>query len=214
MGSFWIYFNFNCNCAFSLAILTLLSYREKGSNLILFKILLIILDYIVDLMFVLIHSRDINVLYYPSWFCIIAPLVFNSIVSFLLFKHELSRQNTEFYEWFISHYNIATLFTIFSWIDIDILTLMNSKLADFSWFKAPLSNSSETWILRASCINLFIEDAPQLAIQTCYIIWSVNYEIIPFTNLVTSSLLFFCIIIGKIIKYGPTISCDFVIIFK
>ncbi|CAG8835870.1 11545_t:CDS:2, partial [Gigaspora margarita] len=59
---------------------------------------------------------------------------------------------------------VSQIFEYYS-LNIDILTLMNSKLADFSWFKAPLSNSSETWILRAGCINLFIEDAPQLVIQ-------------------------------------------------
>ncbi|RIB00515.1 hypothetical protein C2G38_2147857 [Gigaspora rosea] len=188
-----------------LAVLTLLSYRERndGNNFIPFRILLIIVDFVVDLMFVLIHSRDIKALFYPSLFCLIVPLGFNIMVSFFLLIHELSQQDqqdTAFYDWFRTYHNVAAISTLCSGIDIDILTLITSKLADSQLFKAPLSQSSKNCISRAGCFNFFIEDLPQLIIQICYVIWSVNYSIIPFINLVTSSLLFSCIVLGRIYK--------------
>ncbi|CAG8451886.1 4146_t:CDS:2 [Dentiscutata heterogama] len=129
----------------------------------------------------------------------IVPLGFNIIISFFLLIHELS-QDTEFYEWFRTYHNVAAISTLCSGIDINILTLITSKLANSPLFKAPLSQSSKDWISRVSCTNFFIEDAPQLVIQIYYIIWSVNYDIIPFISLVTSALLFSCIVIGRIYK--------------
>lgn len=67
--------------------------------------------------------------------------------------------------WFRDHHNIAALSVLCSGIDIDILTLINSNLANSQFFNAPLSQSSKNWILRAGCINLLIEDGPQLVVQ-------------------------------------------------
>ncbi|CAG8552420.1 3840_t:CDS:10 [Dentiscutata erythropus] len=112
---------------FFLAVLTLLSYRERnnGNNFMPFKILLIIFDFVIDLMFVLVYSRDLNVLFYPR-----------------------------------TYHNVAAISTLCAGIDIDILTLITSKLANSPLFKAPLSQSSKNWISRVGCINFFIEDAP------------------------------------------------------
>ncbi|CAG8817426.1 26223_t:CDS:1, partial [Gigaspora rosea] len=96
------------------------------------------------------------------------PLGFNIMVSFFLLIHELSQQDqqdTAFYDWFRTYHNVAAISTLCSGIDIDILTLITSKLADSQLFKAPLSQSSKNCISRAGCFNFFIEDLPQLIIQ-------------------------------------------------
>ncbi|CAG8613461.1 2087_t:CDS:2, partial [Gigaspora margarita] len=164
---------------------------------------------IIDTLNDLITHRDVTVisslpkssnLDNQYGFVLKIPLGFNIMVSFFLLIHELSQQDTSFYEWFRTYHNVAAISTLCSGIDIDILTLITSKLADSQLFKAPLSESSKHCISRAGCFNFFIEDLPQLVIQICYVIWSVNYGIIPFINLVTSALLFSCIVIGRIYK--------------
>ncbi|CAG8491244.1 5828_t:CDS:10 [Scutellospora calospora] len=182
-----------------LAFLSLFSYQrgDDGKNFIPFKIMLIIFDFIIDMLFVLIHSGDLFQLYYPSVICFIVSLGFNIIVSFFLLVHELSeetiqpqqnfqpqqnsqpQQNTAFYSWFRKYHNVAAITTLCSAIDIEILTLIDSNIANNSLFNAQLSDSSEHWISRASCVNFFIEDAFQLAIQYSSSKQSDHIEIIP-----------------------------------
>jgi hypothetical protein len=50
-------------------------------------------------------------------------------------------------------------------VDVEILAILESNLAGFKIFQAPLSNSARTKIFWGAFSNLFIEDIPQLIIQ-------------------------------------------------
>ncbi|RIA99035.1 hypothetical protein C1645_558438 [Glomus cerebriforme] len=135
-------------------------------------------------------------LYYPSLITFIVPLGFNTIMTFFILIRELSN-NHDFYTWFRTYHNVAAIFTFCSIVDVDSLTMINSKLAGLAAFDAPISPSTEHWILLATIWNFIIEDTCQLIIQIIYIFLSVNYEIIPFLNLVSASLLWICIVLGR-----------------
>ncbi|CAG8650233.1 9457_t:CDS:10 [Funneliformis caledonium] len=181
-----------------LGILAIFSYKkyEDGNCFVAFKVLLIALDFGLDLAFVLAHSRDVLHLYIPSLLTFIIPLGLNTLITFFILIRELSN-NTRFYKWFRTYHNVAAIFTVCSIADVDSLTMINSKLAGLDAFDAPISPGTEKWIFIVSIWNFIIEDTPQLIIQIIYIIYSVNYSIIPFLNLVSASLLWICIFFGR-----------------
>ncbi|GES93556.1 glycosyltransferase family 2 protein [Rhizophagus clarus] len=181
-----------------LGVLAMLSYKkdDDGNSFVSFKVLLIALDFVLDFAFVVNHSRDVYILYYPSLLTFIIPLGFNTIITFFILIRELSN-NKEFYAWFRTYHNVAAIFTFCSVVDVESLTMINSKLADLAAFDAPISLTTENWILTTCIWNFIIEDTPQLIIQIIYIFLSVNYEIIPFLNLITASLLWICILCGR-----------------
>ncbi|CAI2190893.1 3611_t:CDS:10, partial [Funneliformis geosporum] len=175
---------------FLLAILAMFSYKkyDDGNCFVAFKVLLIALDFGLDLAFVLTHSRDVYYLYIPSLLTFVIPLGLNTLFTFFIVIRELSN-NTKFYKWFRTYHNVAAIFTVCSIGDVDSLTMINSKLAGLDAFDAPIAPYTEKRILIVSIWNFIIEDTPQLIIQIIYIIYSVNYTIIPFLNLVSASLL-------------------------
>ncbi|PKC03656.1 hypothetical protein RhiirA5_503297 [Rhizophagus irregularis] len=181
-----------------LGVLAMLSYKkdDDGNSFVSFKVLLIALDFVLDFAFVVKHSRDVYILYFPSLLAFIIPLGFNTIITFFILIRELSN-NKAFYTWFRTYHNVAAIFTFCSIVDVESLTMINSKLADLAAFDAPIHSSTETWILITCIWNFIIEDTPQLVIQILYIFLSVNYEIIPFLNLISASLLWICILCGR-----------------
>nr|CAG8434842.1 939_t:CDS:10 [Entrophospora candida] len=185
-----------------LGILALFAYRkhEDGNSFVTFKVLLINLDFVIDLAFVSTHSRDIFLLFYFSLFTFIIPLVFNMLMVFYIIIKELSN-NQPFYGWYRKYHNVAAIFTFLAAIDVESLSMIDSKLGELDAFDAPISNGMESWIKWINAINFFIEDTPHLIIQMVYINLSVNYEIIPFLNLLSSSLIVACIILNHLFRW-------------
>ncbi len=61
---------------------------------------------------------------------------------------------------------ITKAFTLFSVVEIDVLTFLNSQFAGSKRrFDAPFSENIEKSIFYGGCVNLFIEEIPQLVIQ-------------------------------------------------
>ncbi|CAJ0845829.1 9574_t:CDS:2, partial [Entrophospora sp. SA101] len=88
-------------------------------------------------------------------------LLFLGILALFAYrKHE-----DPFYGWYRKYHNVAAIFTFLAAIDVESLSMIDSKLGELDAFDAPISNGMESWIKWISAINFFIEDTPHLIIQ-------------------------------------------------
>ena len=72
-----------------------------------------------------------------------------------------------FYHWFTSHDKITNVITMLAaGADIKVLNILNSNLAGFTFFRAPpFSNNASSKIFWGTCLNIFVEDLPQVITQ-------------------------------------------------
>ncbi|CAG8548057.1 7816_t:CDS:10 [Diversispora eburnea] len=121
------------------------------------------------------------------------------VLALLSFKKRKDKTKTGY---LLSGYLPFKLFLIildFS-IDVEAFSLIHSRLAGLSIFSAPFSADGESLLFWACAVNFVIEDTPQLVIQIVYIASSVNYDIVPFLNLISASTLFLVIVLGHLYK--------------
>ncbi|CAG8556856.1 5591_t:CDS:2, partial [Funneliformis mosseae] len=89
------------------------------------------------------------------------------ILLFLWAKHknrEQENKNDEFLEWSRNHMHTISLFTLLAGADIEVLTLLESKIAGYSFFNAKFSETALSKIFWGTLFNLF-EEIPQVIIQ-------------------------------------------------
>ncbi|CAG8537670.1 4026_t:CDS:10 [Acaulospora morrowiae] len=191
------------------AVLALLSYRDRnyGNGLFVFKLLLIWVDFVLDVLFVWFHAHDIYLLFYPTLVFMISSIAFNAMTSFFVIIREITYENY-FAKWFRTYHNIAAIFSLSAAIDIESLTIIHSRLAGLRAFDAPLSKGAKRWIFWCGIINFMIEDTPQLIVQIVYVILCVNYQLIPFLNLMSASLLCSVMLLGNIYRFYEQITAD------
>ncbi|PKY17427.1 hypothetical protein RhiirB3_404306 [Rhizophagus irregularis] len=171
-----------------LIVLFLFAQRRdsRGNNIAILQLGIIILDLVMDILFISSNARDIHILYLPSVFFLVMPVGINTILAFSIVTNE--NTNTKFNQWFKTNEKVAFLFTILAGADIKALNILHSNLAGFSCFRAPFSESLKVKILWGSCLSIFTEDIPQVAIQIYYT-QKVNFnDIIPFLTLISSTL--------------------------
>ncbi|CAB4382861.1 unnamed protein product [Rhizophagus irregularis] len=143
-----------------------------GKNIVIFKFPLIILNFIMGIMFILNNGKNVPQLFIPSVIFCVIPIIINFIMGAIIMLQEI-KKNRDFYGWFKNNVDMASLFTI-------------------------LSEETQFDIFWGSFIGLFIGDIPQFIIQVFYIKLVVNYDIIPFLTLSTSSIILANNIITKI----------------
>ncbi|RIA88250.1 hypothetical protein C1645_775438 [Glomus cerebriforme] len=182
-----------------LGILYLYAKRRhsKGKNIVVFIISLSIMDFILDILFVLNNGKNVPQLFIPSVIFCAIPIATNSIISMIIILQEITRHE-RFYEWFKLNTNIAALFTILAGADLEVLHTLSSQVAGIKLFNAPISDESQSYIFWGSLVGLFIEDIPQFIIQIFYVKFTVTYDIIPFLSLLTSSIVLITNILSKI----------------
>ncbi|CAG8696711.1 9811_t:CDS:2, partial [Dentiscutata erythropus] len=117
--------------------------HPEGNALAVFKVILIILDFILNILFILNDGHQ-----------------FNDI-----FISRETHHNLHFCDWFTENTKVLAILTILSGADIEALNLFNSKFGGFNIFLAPLSVHAINLINYSSTLNLFIEDIPHLIIQ-------------------------------------------------
>ncbi|GBB88775.1 hypothetical protein RclHR1_15380003 [Rhizophagus clarus] len=171
--------------------------HPKGENIEIFRISLIIMDFVMDLLFVLNNGRNVPQLFIPSIIFCAVPLVINSIVSMIIMLQEITR-NESFYKWFKLNTNIAALFTILASTDLEVLKTLSSQVAGIKLFNAPISEKSQSNIFWGSLIGFFIEDIPQFIIQIFYVKYTVTYDIIPILTLLTNSMILTTSVLSKV----------------
>ncbi|CAB5193399.1 unnamed protein product [Rhizophagus irregularis] len=171
--------------------------HPKGKNIMVFKISLIIMDFILDILFVLNNGRNVPQLFIPSIIFCSIPIAANSVMSMIIILKEIT-QNETFYNWFKLNTNIAALFTILASADLEVLDTLSSQVAGIKLFNAPISEKTQSYIFWGSLVGLFIEDIPQFIIQIFYVKFTVTYDFIPFLTLITSSIVLTINIISRL----------------
>ncbi|PKY28185.1 hypothetical protein RhiirB3_416790 [Rhizophagus irregularis] len=171
--------------------------HPKGKNIMVFKISLIIMDFILDILFVLNNGRNVPQLFIPSIIFCSIPIAANSVMSMIIILKEITR-NESFYSWFKINTNIAALFTILASADLEVLDTLSSQVGGIKLFNAPISEKTQLYIYWGSLVGLFIEDIPQFIIQIFYVKFTVTYDFIPFLTLITSSIVLTINIISRL----------------
>ncbi|CAG8651341.1 11325_t:CDS:10 [Rhizophagus irregularis] len=169
----------------------------KGKNIVIFKFPLIILNFIMGIMFILNNGKNVPQLFIPSIIFFVIPIIINFIMAAIIMLQEI-KKNRDFYGWFKNNVDMASLFTILSGTNIEMLNILSSQVAGIILFNAPISEETQFDIFWGSFIGLFIGDIPRFIIQVFYIKLVVNYDIIPFLTLSTSSIILANNIITKI----------------
>ncbi|CAB4403043.1 unnamed protein product [Rhizophagus irregularis] len=168
-----------------------------GENIVIFKFPLIILNFIMSIMFILNNGKNVPQLFIPSIIFCVIPTIINFVMGVIIMLQEI-KKNRYFYEWFKNNVDIASLFTILSGANLEMLNILSSQVAGIMLFNAPLSKVTQFYIFWGSFIGFFINDVPRFIIQVFYIKLVVNYDIIPFLTLSTSSIILANNIISKI----------------
>ncbi|CAG8647996.1 5670_t:CDS:2 [Funneliformis mosseae] len=126
---------------------------------------------------------------YGHPFIIVLVFVFLLILLYLLAKRLSSEQENEieeFSEWSKNNLLIISLFTLLAGADVEVISLLESKIAGYSFFNAKFSEAALSKIFWGNCINLFIEDIPQVIIQIIYYREVIFYTFIPMFALLLS----------------------------
>ncbi|CAB4382853.1 unnamed protein product [Rhizophagus irregularis] len=168
-----------------------------GENIVIFKFPLIILNFIMSIMFILNNGKNVPQLFIPSIIFCVIPTIINFVMGVIIMLQEI-KKNRYFYKWFKNNVDIASLFTILSGANLEMLNILSSQVAGIMLFNAPLSKVTQFYIFWGSFIGFFINDVPRFIIQVFYIKLVVNYDIIPFLTLLTSSIILANNIISKI----------------
>ncbi|RIB14077.1 hypothetical protein C2G38_2248480 [Gigaspora rosea] len=195
-ASLWNEVKFKLLAAAIVMFLLLIIYyfvRKKnleGNNMFIFKIVLIILDFILDILFIVVNGHDVQVLFAPSILFMVISTFLNFCFTFIILMDEI-QSNSEFRNWFVKNVKIVSICTLLSCPDVEALNLLSSQIANLKIFMAPFSEKAEIRIYYGTIINIFIEDIPQFIIQVIYYTRVITYSSIPLFSLIMSSMLLF-----------------------
>ncbi|GBC27296.2 hypothetical protein GLOIN_2v1885764 [Rhizophagus irregularis DAOM 181602=DAOM 197198] len=171
------------------ASFTITSYFGKFLPLII-----IFLDFAVDLTFALLRVHNTPHLIIPNMVFLVVPHVVSLLLAINILLSEVAT-NPTFHTWFSELPTLLSICTIFSAIDILAINTLTSNLFGLKIFSAPLSQRSRDIILWGSFINIFAEDIPQLIIQILYFNSVVTYDFIPSLVIISGGL----VIMNKLI---------------
>ncbi|RHZ79898.1 hypothetical protein Glove_140g56 [Diversispora epigaea] len=169
---------------------------NKARNIAVLQFALILIDFSLDLIFLLTHSQDVSFLFIPSLIFFVVPFTFNLFLSSYIVMRE-TFQNDEFLRWFKMNTATTSVFTVLGSTEVEVLTILNSRIGGIKTLQAPWSERANKKIFLGSLVGFFIEDIPQFIIQILYRINTADYVYIPFLALVTSSLVILHSIISK-----------------
>ncbi|PKC70432.1 hypothetical protein RhiirA1_391338 [Rhizophagus irregularis] len=172
-------------------------YRE-GNNYSIIKIVIIIVDLVLDIMFIIMGIPEKPHLFVFSLLSVIIPIVFNTMMTTYSLIQEMIH-NDDFNNWCKKHGFTISMFTILSSADVEALHILSSKISGFNAFSAPpLSSRISRIVFWAGCINIFLEDIPQFIIQIYYKRDTIVYTIIPTLSLISSSVTLCISFFGKL----------------
>ncbi|CAG8484961.1 7273_t:CDS:2 [Ambispora gerdemannii] len=99
------------------------------------------------------------------------PPTLRQIVSGQIYDHvkiegnSTRGQNAPFHKWLSQFTQLAASFTLLATADIEMLSILSSRIIGLPMFDAPVSDFVHFWVLIGTCISFFIEDAPQFVTQ-------------------------------------------------
>ncbi|PKK71939.1 hypothetical protein RhiirC2_743645 [Rhizophagus irregularis] len=112
-------------------ILTILYFfarksNNKGNNEVIFTFTFIMLDFVLDILFVSIHGRDLSWLYITSILLLTIPIALNLMFTYIIISKEI-KDNNKFAKWWINNSKTALLFTLLAGTDLESLNCLTSK---------------------------------------------------------------------------------------
>ncbi|CAG8724050.1 13067_t:CDS:2, partial [Dentiscutata heterogama] len=134
-----------------------------GKHCAVFMFTFLAIDFVLDILFVIVHGQDLYWLYPASVIFITIPIIVNSGFTFLLISREISK-NKKFSNWWFRSSKTALLFTILAGADIDVLNILSSECGRLEELSAPFSVIAMKRIRLFNIISIIIEDLPQLII--------------------------------------------------
>ncbi|CAG8560772.1 2127_t:CDS:10 [Diversispora eburnea] len=170
---------------------------NKAKNIAVLQFALILIDFSLDLIFLLTHSQDVSFLFIPSLIFFVVPFGFNLFLSSYIVMRE-TFQNDEFLHWFKMNTATTSVFTVLGSTEVEVLIILSSRIGGIKTLQAPWSERANKKIFLGSLVGFFIEDIPQFIIQILYRMNTANYGYIPFLTFVTSSLVILHSIINKV----------------
>ncbi|RHZ74550.1 hypothetical protein Glove_221g77 [Diversispora epigaea] len=120
---------------------------------------------ILALLFFLASKKDSKPFHQQQ--CVIlltVPTVVKTVWAFYIIFDEKKSEN--FRNWFTKYVKVALIFAVLSGADIEALSILHSNIAGFEFFNAPFSPKGKNKIFWASCLYIFVEDIPQVIIQS------------------------------------------------
>ncbi|CAB4389134.1 unnamed protein product [Rhizophagus irregularis] len=178
---------------------------EERSNMIILKVGLSLMDFVLDGLFIYKNGYDIKILFIPSLVIYAFASIFNLILALSLIIYE-NFKHDKFKEWLKKNSIVASIFTLFSATNVEVLNILTSKIGGFKMFSATFKKNTISTIFWLSVTNFIVKDIPQFGIQVYYITHVISYNVIPFLTLVTSSAMVVLNVIGKL--YNIIIECQ------
>ncbi|CAG8457669.1 3629_t:CDS:10 [Funneliformis mosseae] len=176
--------------AFAAVLVLALLFMAK--NTAIFQFGLAVSDIVLDWLFIFTKSKNVK-LFIPSLVILLVSFFVSLILAFRIISKELRNDNeqaTKFRKWLNENSKIVNVFNILAGTDLEILNVLDSKIIIFGIDKFNAGYSDETVyrIAYYSCVNIILEDIPQLVIQVIYFRRTLHYDIIPLLTLISSCL--------------------------
>ncbi|CAG8529652.1 2653_t:CDS:10 [Ambispora gerdemannii] len=178
--------------------------NREANNFVILNLVIILQDFVFDVLFVVQNGRDFEVLFIPSVLTLIVPIFLNGTAALFILLSENSRED-KFNDWFRKFPQIASIFTIFACADVEFLSVLSSQIFGLDIFSAVFSERAENFIFWASCINILIEDLPQFIIRLIYWRQNITYDILPNIALVSGAVGLLAAVLGRM--YQITVRC-------
>ncbi|PKY61353.1 hypothetical protein RhiirA4_486214 [Rhizophagus irregularis] len=122
------------------------------------------MDFVLDGLFIYKNGYDIKILFIPSLVIFAFASIFNLILAMSLiisenFKHD------NFKEWLKKNSIVASIFTLFSATNVEVLNILSSKIGGFKMFSANFMENTISIIFWFSVVNFIVKDIPQFECQ-------------------------------------------------
>ncbi|CAG8620402.1 8016_t:CDS:10 [Ambispora gerdemannii] len=170
---------------------------HPGNNLAIFQFVIIIIDFIFDVLFIKFNGKDVPSLYLPSIVILTATMGINLILASRIIVHE-NHTNLDFHQWFSRYGRLCSLFSVLSITDIEALQILSSRFAGLDFLSATYSDQAQNWLFWGSVCGLLLEDIPQLVIQIIYRFNVITWDIVPFIAIGSCVIVVFVKLIEKI----------------
>ncbi|CAG8671683.1 14386_t:CDS:10 [Rhizophagus irregularis] len=148
----------------AIVVLFIIILDEERSNMIILKVGLSLMDFVLDGLFIYKNGYDIKILFIPSLVIFAFASIFNLILALSLIIYE-NFKHDKFKEWLKKNSIVASIFTLFSATNVEVLNVLTSKIGGFKMFSATFKKNTISTIFWLSVTNFIVKDIPQFGIQ-------------------------------------------------
>lgn len=152
--------------ALSLCLYFILNkYYPAAKNQVVLSLALTLYDFTTDCLFAYSIRNDPSGLFMASLVFLALPVLFNLFILGTIFLTSVMYE-PEMEKWLQENYTSAAAVAILSSTNIEMFALLQSRLFNKEYFNAPFSPKAIKILLVAGFIGSFLEDIPQLVIQS------------------------------------------------